>query len=65
MAQCVKELSVTDPPFLLDQLLVHDGDVSCRAPEADPPQLEPKPQRFPQAGLRHRIGKFILRHFEF
>jgi hypothetical protein len=50
MAQRKKKLSVTDPPLLLDQFVMHDGDVSCGAAEADPSQLEPEPQRFPEWG---------------
>lgn len=62
MAQCMKELSVTDPPLLLDQVVMHDGDVSRRATEADPSQLEPEPQRFPEWGALRRAARFILRH---
>jgi len=55
MAQRMKEPSITDPPLLLDQFVMHDGYVGCRATEADPPQLEPKPQRFPERwSLRRR-----------
>lgn len=62
MAQCMKELSVADPPLPLDQFVMHDGDVSCRATEADPSQLEPEPQRFPEWRASHRGARFILRH---
>jgi hypothetical protein len=50
MAQRMKEPSITDPPLLLDQFVMHDGDVGCCTAEADPPQLKPKPQRFPERG---------------
>jgi hypothetical protein len=62
MAQSMKELSVTDPPLLPDQFVMHDGDVSCRATEADPSQLEPEPQRFPEGWALHRAARFILRY---
>ena len=48
MAQGMEEASVADPPLLLDQLVVHDGEVSRCATEADPSQLEPETQRFPE-----------------
>ena len=54
MAQRMKEPSIADPPLLLDQFVMHDGDVSCRAAEGDPSQLEPKPQCFPETGSLHR-----------
>ena len=46
MAQRMEEASVADPPFLLDQLVMHDGDVSGCTAEADPSQLAPETQRF-------------------
>jgi len=42
MAQRMEEASVADPPLLLDQLVMHDGDVSGCTPETDPPQLAPE-----------------------
>jgi len=42
----MKEPSITDPPLLLDQLVVHDGDMSGGTAKADPSQLEPETQRF-------------------
>ena len=42
MAQRMEEASVADPPFLLDQLVMHDGDVSGCTAEADPSQLAPE-----------------------
>jgi len=42
MAQRMKEPSVADPTLLLDQLVVHDGNVSGGTAEADPSQLEPE-----------------------
>src|SRR5580698_5195141 len=45
MAQRMEEASVADPPLLLDQLIMHDGDVSGCTAEADPPQLAPEMQR--------------------
>ena len=62
MAQRMKEPSITDPPFLLDQFVMHDGDVGRRAPEADPPQLEPKPQRFLERGPLHRRYWIVVLH---
>jgi hypothetical protein len=41
---------------------MHDGDVSCRAAEADPSQLEPETQRFPEGWSLRCSEKFILRH---
>ena len=60
MAQRMKEPSVTDPPLLLDQFIMHDGDVGCRTAEADPPQLEPKPQRFPERRSLHRRDCIVV-----
>ena len=54
MAQRMKKPSITNPPLPLDQFVMHDGDVGCRTAEADPPQLEPEPQRFPERWARHR-----------
>jgi hypothetical protein len=54
MAQHMKESSITDPPLLLDQFVMHDGDVGGGTAEADPPKLEPKPQRFPERGALYR-----------
>ena len=48
MAQGMEEPSVADPPPLLDQLVMHDSDVSSCTAEADPAQLEPETQRFPK-----------------
>ncbi len=45
MAQRMEKASVADPPLLLDQLVVHNGDVSGCAAEADPSQLAPETQR--------------------
>jgi hypothetical protein len=42
MAERMEEASVTDPPLLLDQFVMHDGDVSCGTAEADPSQLAPE-----------------------
>ena len=42
MAQGMEEASVADPPLLLDQLVMHDGDVSGCTAEADPSQLAPE-----------------------
>ena len=42
MAQRVQESLIADPPLLLDQLVMHDGDVSGCTAEADPSQLEPE-----------------------
>jgi hypothetical protein len=45
MAQRMEEAGVADPPLLLNQVVVHDGDVSRRAAKANPSQLEPETQR--------------------
>lgn len=42
MAQRMEEAAAADPPLLLDQLVVHDGDVSGCTGEADPSQLAPE-----------------------
>jgi hypothetical protein len=38
----MQEASVADPALLLDQLVMHNGDVSGRTAEADPSQLAPE-----------------------
>ena len=60
MAQRMKEPSITDPPLLLDQFVMHDGDVGRRAAETNPPQLEPKPQRFPERWSLHRRDRVVV-----
>jgi hypothetical protein len=45
MAKRVKERSVTDPLPLLDQTIVHDSDVGCRAAKADPSEFPPETKR--------------------
>jgi hypothetical protein len=42
MAQGMEESSVADPSPLLDQLVMHDGEVGGCTAEADPPELEPE-----------------------
>ena len=42
MAKRMEEASVAYPPLLLDQLVMHDGDVSGCTAEADPAQLAPE-----------------------
>ena len=42
MGQRMEEASAADPPLLLDQLVMHDGNMSSRAAEADPSQLAPE-----------------------
>jgi hypothetical protein len=44
--QCPQELIFTDPAAPLDHLLVHDGDLSGRPPEADKAQPGPKFEGF-------------------
>ena len=46
MAQGMEENSVADPPLLLNQLILHNGDMSSGTAEADPPELEPETQCF-------------------
>ena len=48
MTQRMEETGAANPPFLFNQFVVHDGDVSRRAAKADPSQLEPEAQRFPE-----------------
>jgi hypothetical protein len=36
------QLSIADPPLLLNQLLLHDGDMSSNTAEANPTQFEPE-----------------------
>lgn len=36
MTQCMKEMVVANPPFLLNELFMEDSDMRCCAPEADP-----------------------------
>jgi len=42
MAQRMEEGSVAHPPLLVDQLVMHDGNVSSCSTEADPSQLAPE-----------------------
>ena len=42
-------LALRDPPFPLDQLAVHDGDLARRPPEVDEPELHPEPESLPEA----------------
>ena len=41
-------LALGDPPFPLDQLPVHDGDLTSRPPEVDETKLHPEPEGFPE-----------------
>jgi len=59
MAQRMKEPSIADPPLFLDQLIVHDRNVSGGTAEADPSQLEPETQRCPEGRSRRRSDSFI------
>ncbi len=65
MTQCMEEAGVANPPLFLDQFVMHDGDVSCRAAEADPSQLEPELQRFPEARSLHCSERLNTRHSGF
>ena len=42
MAERMEEASVADPPLLLDQLVMHNGDVSGSTTEGDPSQIAPE-----------------------
>ena len=42
MAQRMEEASVANPPLLLNQLVMHNGDVSGCTAEADASQLAPE-----------------------
>jgi len=57
MAQRMEEASVADPSLLLNQLVMHDGDVSSSTAEADPSQLAPETQR----SLKGRLLRGIFR----
>src|SRR5215216_3261965 len=46
-------LALGDPPFPLDQLAVHDGDLARRSPEVDKTKLHPEPEGLPEA---YRLG---------
>ncbi|HWO32851.1 MAG TPA: hypothetical protein VNO32_28985 [Candidatus Acidoferrum sp.] len=59
MAQRMEEALVADPPPLLNQFVVHDRNVSGGAAEADPSQLEPETQRFPERRPLRRRDSFI------
>jgi hypothetical protein len=61
-----------DPPTLLYQLLVHDGNLASRAAEADETKFEPEPEglgegnwgrRFKQMGLRSYVSRNWRRLF--
>ena len=45
----MQESSFTDPASAFHQLGVHDGDLPCRAAKTDEPQLQPEPERLPEA----------------
>ena len=45
MAERMEEASVAYPPLLLDQLVMHHGDVSGGTAEGDPSQLAPETER--------------------
>jgi hypothetical protein len=62
MAQGMEESPVADPPLLLDQLVMHDGEVGGCTAEADPSELEPETQRFPEGRPLWRSESFIPRH---
>ncbi len=62
MAERMEEAGVADPPLFLDQIVVHDGDVGRCAAKADPSQLEPELQRFPERGALLCIESFISQH---
>jgi hypothetical protein len=64
------QLSIADPPLLLNQLLLHDGDMSSSTAEANPTQFEPETPaaeilvssdenspRFVSSCFRHRCDK--------
>ena len=55
MAQRMEEASVANPPLLLDQLVMHDCNVSGCPAEADPSQLAPEAQRYLKGRSRRRI----------
>jgi len=59
MAQRMKKPSVADPPLFLDQLVVHDGNVSGGTAETDPSQLEPETPRCSEGRSRRRSDSFI------
>jgi len=42
MAQRMEEHSIADPPLLLNQLILHDGDMSSGTAEAIHPNLNQK-----------------------
>jgi hypothetical protein len=42
--ECMKEETVANPFFFVDQVVVHDCDMAGGASKADPSQLEPKAQ---------------------
>jgi len=62
MAQRMEKHSVADPPLLLNQLILHDGDMSSGAAEADPPELEPETQCFRERRPLRRSEPLIRSH---
>ena len=54
MTQGMEEAGIADPALLLDQVVVHDGDVGRGAAEADPSELEPEPQGFLERRPLHK-----------
>ena len=62
MAQGMQESCITDPSLFLDQLILHDGDVSAGTAEADPPQLPPEKERFREGRPLRRSESPIAPH---
>jgi hypothetical protein len=50
----MQEALLGDPAASLDQVLVHDGDLSCWAAEADEAKLEPVDECLPKGDARRR-----------
>src|SRR5215204_1174786 len=46
-------LLLGNPPLLLDELAVHDRDLTCGTPEVDEAELYPEPESLPEA---HGLG---------
>jgi len=57
-----EEPSVADPSLLLDQFVMHDGNVSRSAAKGDPSQLEPKPECLPERRPGYPGAELTLCH---
>ena len=60
MAQRMKEPSITDPPLLLDQFVMHDGDVSPAPPKLIHPSLNQNRSASLERWSLHRRDRVVV-----